>query len=292
MTQVAVLFSGSPSFSDWRPASRTFLPHYDTLEATNARTKETIIFNHMRSGEPKESRAYVEVTDGANCESWLSQRTELAGRWGWEAKIEQVREANRLGEVTNLLCVPAQLSRGEALFCFASYLMAMDGDARTSSTALTTRSLGSSTPHDTEVSVQIEVCDVHIVGFLVGLADEMARPLAIFACVLQPVPFLVPPVADGQGGAVARSHFWVSDSVRERNVSRLGCICGGRLYEDSGGFAAACREASLGGTSERTNGTPSMTGSGLPGWRLPGQHVLRRNQLPSKSALAIWARFW
>ena len=90
--------------------------------------KKTIIFNHMRSGEPQESRAYVEVTDGANCESWMSRRTELEGRWGWIAKTRQVREVNRLGKLTNLLCVPSRLSEDEALFCFASYLTAMDGD--------------------------------------------------------------------------------------------------------------------------------------------------------------------
>ncbi|PIW20897.1 MAG: hypothetical protein COW34_00780, partial [Armatimonadetes bacterium CG17_big_fil_post_rev_8_21_14_2_50_66_6] len=90
--------------------------------------EKTIIFNHMRSGEPEESRAYVDVTDGANCESWLSQRTELEDRWGWKEKVEQVREVNRLGKLTNLLCVPSQLSEDEALFCFASYLMALDGD--------------------------------------------------------------------------------------------------------------------------------------------------------------------
>jgi hypothetical protein len=90
--------------------------------------QKTIIFNHMRSGEPEESRAYVEVTDGANCESWMSERTDLEGRWGWLAKTRQVREVNRLGKLTNLLCVPSRLSEEEALFLFASYLMAMDGD--------------------------------------------------------------------------------------------------------------------------------------------------------------------
>ncbi|MBM4032370.1 MAG: hypothetical protein FJ291_11350 [Planctomycetes bacterium] len=68
--------------------------------------EKKIIFNHMRSGEPQESRAYVEVTDGANCESWMSLRTGLEGRWGWKAKVEQVREANRKGKLTNLLCIP------------------------------------------------------------------------------------------------------------------------------------------------------------------------------------------
>ena len=90
--------------------------------------KKTIIFNHMRSGEPQESRAYVEVTDGANCESWLSRRTDPDGRWGWRAKVEQVGGVNRMGKLTNLLCVPKQLSEEEALFCFTSYLMALYGD--------------------------------------------------------------------------------------------------------------------------------------------------------------------
>lgn len=90
--------------------------------------EKTIIFNHMRSGEPHESRAYLEVTDGANCESWMSRRTEPDGRWGWRVKVDQVREANRLGKLTNLLCVPETVSEEEALFCFASYLMAVEGD--------------------------------------------------------------------------------------------------------------------------------------------------------------------
>jgi hypothetical protein len=54
--------------------------------------------------------------------------TELDGRWGWKAKVDQVREANRLGKLTNLLCVPQAASEQEALFCFASYLMALEGD--------------------------------------------------------------------------------------------------------------------------------------------------------------------
>jgi hypothetical protein len=89
---------------------------------------KTIIFNQMRSGEPNESRAYLEVADGANCESWMSRGTELDGRWGWKAKVEQVQAANRLGKLTNLLCVPQAATEQEALFCFASYLMALEGD--------------------------------------------------------------------------------------------------------------------------------------------------------------------
>jgi len=90
--------------------------------------EKTIIFNHMRSGEPNESRAYLEVSDGANCESWMSRGTELDGRWGWKAKVDQVREANQLDKLTNVLCVPQTVSEQEALFCFASYLMALEGD--------------------------------------------------------------------------------------------------------------------------------------------------------------------
>ncbi|MFB3891948.1 MAG: putative glycoside hydrolase [Phycisphaerae bacterium] len=94
----------------------------------SGKNAKTIIFNHMRSGEPDESAAYLEVADGANCESWMSLRTELDGRWGWKAKVDQVRAANRKGKLTNLLCTPAALSEDEALFCFASYLMAKEGD--------------------------------------------------------------------------------------------------------------------------------------------------------------------
>ena len=90
--------------------------------------EKKIIFNHMRSGEPQESRAYVEVTDGANCESWMSLRTGLEGRWGWKAKVEQVREVNRKGKLTNLLCGAVTMSEDEALFCFASYLMVKEGN--------------------------------------------------------------------------------------------------------------------------------------------------------------------
>jgi len=89
---------------------------------------KTIIFNHMRSGEPAESRAYLEWTDGANCESWISRAVEPDGRWGWKAKVDQVWESNHLGKLTNLLCVPRIVSEQEALFCFASYLMALEGD--------------------------------------------------------------------------------------------------------------------------------------------------------------------
>ncbi len=88
---------------------------------------KTIIYNHMRSGEPVESKKYIEVTDGANCEFWMSLNTSLDGRFGWKARIEQVNEANRMNKLTNLLCVPKQLSEAEALYCFASYLLALDG---------------------------------------------------------------------------------------------------------------------------------------------------------------------
>ena len=90
--------------------------------------EKTIIFNHMRSGEPAESRAYLDVVDGANCESWMSRRTDVNGRWGWKAKVEQVLAANRLGKLTNLLCLSEAVSEKEARFCFASYLTAVEGN--------------------------------------------------------------------------------------------------------------------------------------------------------------------
>lgn len=89
---------------------------------------KTIIFNQIRSGEPVESRAYLAVTDGANCESWMSRGTRFDGPWGWKAKVDQVREANLQGKLTNLLCVAKTPSEEEALFLFASYLMALEGD--------------------------------------------------------------------------------------------------------------------------------------------------------------------
>jgi hypothetical protein len=89
--------------------------------------EKKLIFNHMRSGEPEASLAYLQVVQGANYESWMSQRTELEGRWGWSAKVAQVRDANRMGKLTNLLCVTDTVSEDEALFLFASYLMAKDG---------------------------------------------------------------------------------------------------------------------------------------------------------------------
>ena len=88
---------------------------------------KAIIFNHMRSGEPAESAAYLEASDGANCEYWMTIRTERDGRWGWKAKVDQVLQANRNGKLTNVLNRSASLSEDEALFVFASYLMAKDG---------------------------------------------------------------------------------------------------------------------------------------------------------------------
>jgi hypothetical protein len=58
----------------------------------------------------------------------MSRRIGPEGRWGWTAKVDQVREANRLGKLTNLLCVPQAVSEQEALYCFASYLMALEGE--------------------------------------------------------------------------------------------------------------------------------------------------------------------
>jgi len=90
--------------------------------------EKKIIFNHMRSGEPEVSRAYVAETHGANCEAWMTLRTPPDGAWGWKAKVDQVREVNRAGKITNLLCTPGRPSEDEARFCFASYLMAMEGE--------------------------------------------------------------------------------------------------------------------------------------------------------------------
>jgi Hypothetical glycosyl hydrolase family 15 len=87
-----------------------------------------LIFNHMRSGEPEASLAYLKMVQGANCEFWMSRRTELDGRWGWSAKVNQVRNANRMGKLTNLLCVTDPVAEDEALFLFASYLMAKEGE--------------------------------------------------------------------------------------------------------------------------------------------------------------------
>jgi hypothetical protein len=58
----------------------------------------------------------------------MSLRTGLEGEWGWKAKVQQVREVNRSGKLTNVLCTPSRLSEDESLFCFASYLMALEGD--------------------------------------------------------------------------------------------------------------------------------------------------------------------
>jgi len=96
-------------------------------EAAGFKSK-VIIYNHMRSGEPTESVAYLGEVDGANCENWLSTRTALEGRWGWKAKVDQVLQANRMGKISNLLCTPGKMTEEEALFCFASYLMAKEGE--------------------------------------------------------------------------------------------------------------------------------------------------------------------
>lgn len=112
----------------WTADEVTLLKTIAKVVAEAGFDKKTIIFNHMRSGEPLQSRAYLDVVDGANCESWMSRRTELQGRWGWKAKVDQVREANRLGKLSNLLCRPETASEEEALFCFASYLMALESE--------------------------------------------------------------------------------------------------------------------------------------------------------------------
>jgi hypothetical protein len=89
---------------------------------------KTIIFNHMRSGEPEASKAYLAEIDGANCESWMSRSVELDSRWGWKAKVDQVREAAFSGKLVNLLCATRQPDEGEALFLFCSYLMAAEAN--------------------------------------------------------------------------------------------------------------------------------------------------------------------
>ena len=112
----------------WQADEVVLLKAVKQATTTAGFQNKTIIFNHMRSGEPEESRAYIREVDGSNCEFWMSLRTEGEGRWGWKAKVAQVHEANALGKVTNLLCVPGKPSEAEALFCFASYLMAKQGD--------------------------------------------------------------------------------------------------------------------------------------------------------------------
>jgi len=90
-----------------------------------------IIFNHIRSGEPEISRRYLSRVDGANAEEWLNLKVPTEGPWGWASRVDLVRDAARSGKRTNLLAIASLVSSEEALFTFASYLMAFEGDRNT-----------------------------------------------------------------------------------------------------------------------------------------------------------------
>ncbi len=90
-----------------------------------------IIFNHIRAGEPEISRRYLARVDGANAEDWLNLKVPTEGRWGWASRVDLIRGAARSGKRTNLLAIASVVSPEEALFTFASYLMAFEGDRNT-----------------------------------------------------------------------------------------------------------------------------------------------------------------
>jgi hypothetical protein len=90
-----------------------------------------IIFNHMRAGEPDRGLEYLAEVDGANAESWMDRKVDPGGKWGWRARIDLARRAVQAGKRTNLLCIASLLSREEALFTFASYLMTAENDRNT-----------------------------------------------------------------------------------------------------------------------------------------------------------------
>jgi len=97
--------------------------------ATEAGYKEReILFNHIRAGEPELALRYLGPVDGANSEGWMSRKIDPQGKWGWRARVELARNAALAGKRTNLLCQATFLSREEALFDFASYLMTTTSD--------------------------------------------------------------------------------------------------------------------------------------------------------------------
>ena len=70
--------------------------------------------------------------DGANSEGWMNRDVEPEGGWGWRSRVELIRNAAAAGKRTNLLAPAAGTpSAAEALFTFASYLMAYRDDRNT-----------------------------------------------------------------------------------------------------------------------------------------------------------------
>jgi hypothetical protein len=90
-----------------------------------------IIFNHIRSGETERSMDYIVRTDGANAEGWMDFKVEPEGRWGWRSRVDLIRRASAAGKRTNLLALASMHSPEEALFTFASYLMAFRDERST-----------------------------------------------------------------------------------------------------------------------------------------------------------------
>jgi hypothetical protein len=93
--------------------------------------KREIIFNHMRAGELERSMKYLFQVDGANAEHWLNRKAAPGGKWGWESRLELAWRAGHTGKRTNLLATATVLSPEEALFTFASYLLALQGGKNT-----------------------------------------------------------------------------------------------------------------------------------------------------------------
>ncbi|MBI3449373.1 MAG: hypothetical protein HY049_10715 [Acidobacteria bacterium] len=90
-----------------------------------------IIFNHMRAGEPERATQYLQAVEGANAEDWMSRKVQARGEWGWKSRIDLARNAALAGKRTNVICIAASLGSEEALFAFASYLMAFVSEKNT-----------------------------------------------------------------------------------------------------------------------------------------------------------------
>jgi len=132
--QVGRFISALPADIDeerWYAGEVAMLRAIRRIATSSGFGQRDIIFNHMRAGEPERAMTYLAAVEGANAETWMDRKVQPKGKWGWKARVDLAREAAAAGKRTNLLCAATFLGPDEALFTFASYLMAKQTERNT-----------------------------------------------------------------------------------------------------------------------------------------------------------------
>jgi len=129
--RVGSYISGLPVELDrfsWPELERSMLARIRRRLNEAGLADKALIVNQIRSGEPDVSRLYLKEVEGANCEGWLARAIGHDGKFGWRAKVDQAAEVSRAGKILNLINRDGPMEEVDALYLFASYLLALDGE--------------------------------------------------------------------------------------------------------------------------------------------------------------------